>query len=410
MTDVISDIPVGSYSRTIKANAIWVVIGTIFGLVSSILYLHFSPTTYTATAVVNVEVVSTSLFKADRPASNIIDMQTEAVLAGSYSTALLASENLDRLVTPVEIRSGISVSADESGTIMRIRFSGQDAKTAQKVADGVATSYLGVRAESAKQQAAETTQKIDDRLAVLQPTLESSLKTINSTDPGSTERANAEADAALVRAEIDSLVNERASLFNLSSDAGELVTPASSSPVEDSPNRFEITAAGILGGFVLGIVLTFVREMFARSIGSKSALERMVTVPVWTSDEYVSDPWSTAFELLNHAVDGYKGISIVALGADTAVDTVAEDFNRRIESISTVENTEYVPRGASRAATLAAIRTSDAAILVLSVSYSKSSLFSVISLMEQVDANVLGIAFLEKASDFVPSSAGDSSE
>lgn len=106
MNDIVSGFSVRSYMRVTRERWRWIVGGGVFGLGVALLLLQLVPATYTATAVVNVEVVSTSLFRTDRPASSVIDMQTEAAIAGSYSVAVRASKNLDGVLSAKAIGRG----------------------------------------------------------------------------------------------------------------------------------------------------------------------------------------------------------------------------------------------------------------------------------------------------------------
>lgn len=396
MTRVTSGVPVGSYTQTLKTGFVWIAIGTVLGIIASISFLHMTPSQYTATAVVNVEVISTSPFRSDRPASNLIDMQTESVLAGSYATAVLASEDPSSSLSPAEIQSGTSVTADAKGTILRIRFTGTNSKQAIETADSVAAAYLEVREDNTQQRATQTTEAIDRRINELRPSLESALQTISSSESGSTERANAEAETTLIRSEIGSLTNERVSLFNLSPSVGQLVIPATTSSMDVSPSRTTILACGLLAGLVLGIVFAFVRERFARTVGSPRSVEQLVTLPVWASEKETPwDPWGTTFEVVAHFVDGHKAISVVALGREELADDIARHFAQEIRQLKGVGKTELVPSHTGKAAMLAGVREADACMIVLAPSFPKAEFLSILSLMEQVGAEILGVVIAD---------------
>lgn len=392
MTELAPGIPVRSYTRTLRARWMWLVIGALLGLGGSTGFLLLSPTQYTATAVVNVEVVSTTPFRADRPASNVIDMGTEASLAGSYSTAVLAAKRLGGGWDANEMRTSTEVTADANGTIMRFQFTAEDPLRAREGADGVAKAYLTLRRDQAVERASQTTAAIDDRLAMLTVSLRTALVEIASTEPGSTARGSAEADAALMRSEIDALVSERSSLINLSSHAGQLITPAEATTLAVAPSQRLALSAGLLGGIVLGIVMAFVRERLTRGVGTGQALGSLVTVPIWfPDDDNPRDPWGTARGLFAYAVAERQVVSVIILGDDKASEAVAHQIAASAKEAPGSAAINLVEQGSTRAEILNGVRGSDSAVLVMPPSYRKSSLLALLALLDEVNLDVLGI-------------------
>lgn len=426
MNDIVSGFSVRSYMRVTRERWRWIVGGGVFGLGVALLLLQLVPATYTATAVVNVEVVSTSLFRTDRPASSVIDMQTEAAIAGSYSVAVRASKNLDGVLSAKAIRPRTSVAVDSGGTIMRVKFEDTDPERARDVADEIAQAYLEVRYDKAQERAAQTRKSIDERLSVLTEDLKQAHQDVAASKDGTPARASAEADAALVRAEIDGLVSERVSLFNLSQDVGQLITPASATSMDVSPSRPIVQVAGLLAGLMGGLVLAFARERGARSIDSRTVLENLVLVPVWTADDNSpNDWWGTARELFAHAINKHRSqgdpvvgvsgtalhdpTSVVVLGNDQQTFAVAEHLVDDVKSVTGADAVELLPLGVEQSAILAALRKAGAAALVVPSKYRKSALMSLLQILEQMDVELLGIVFIERSAS-APKKSGDQAD
>lgn len=395
MNDMNQGIPLRHFTRSLRTGWAWLAAGAVVGLVLSVCVLVFLPTRYTATAVINVEAVSATPVSSDKPASDLLDMQTEAVMAGSYRTADLTAQKLDGRLSAKQIRSGTTVGADPDGTIIRVRFTDEDHDLASEVADGIALSYLEVRHDRVLERSAQAREAIDQRLNDLNREVDS------ASYPG--------ADTTREQAEINSLVAARADLLNVTAAAGQLITPAAESPVHPDRSRSVVLAGGVLLGLVAGAVIALVRGRRNRTVGARQDLEALVTVPVWTSDP---DPaaisgtsWQTTRELFRQAVDQRDAMVVVALGGNGETTLARHLVDAVPEGGPEIG---VVAADASRAAALAAVQEMYSVVLVVPESLAEKSLVDLLELLDQVPSDLVAVVLSDAwAPAPAPASATD---
>ncbi|WIM73069.1 Wzz/FepE/Etk N-terminal domain-containing protein [Corynebacterium suedekumii] len=74
-------------SRVLQRRKKWIVLGVVLGIVLSVVYLLLTPTTYTASARVNITALGTEPVPEGRSVSSLVDIPTERQLAASALTA-----------------------------------------------------------------------------------------------------------------------------------------------------------------------------------------------------------------------------------------------------------------------------------------------------------------------------------
>ena len=74
-----------------------VVAGAVLGAIAAVGYLVLAPQTVTATTTINLNVITTEPFSAQRAASGLLDDATETAIARSHVVASRASDLLDGL-------------------------------------------------------------------------------------------------------------------------------------------------------------------------------------------------------------------------------------------------------------------------------------------------------------------------
>lgn len=384
-------IPVRRYREIFMAGWYWIVAGAMSGVVGAFAFMQTLTFQATATTVVNIEVISTNPFGLDRAASNFLDISTEVALAKSWQTAVLASERLNGELEPSQIREGTEVTAEATGTILRIAFTDPNQARAEEVADGVAAAYLDIRRSNAQVRATESAAAIDERLAQLSEELAVALEVLANTEAGTTEAAAADTDRQLITQEIESLVSERARLYHVAGTAGQIITPAGSNEVYFSPSRVVILAGGLMLGGVIGVALVFGADRWRRRITSAEELTSLTGIPVWRAEPHAPDEWRAAREMVRLASEGIARLGVVYPSDSDAAQAFVQTFSEAVES--TVID---IPAAQGMGDVLAGVHDVDAVVLFLRKGAHRRTTVQLISVLEGINRPAIGAVFISR--------------
>jgi capsular polysaccharide biosynthesis protein len=262
----------------------WVVIAmTLLGLGAAIAYLSVAPKTVTATTLVNISVISSDPFNAQRSQSDLIDSQTEQQSARSSAVLRRAAVAPGVDVTEADLRSSMDATLLANGTVMRIAYQGSSAEQARRGADAIARAYLDYRAS----QAEGTRNTIRDQLTTRRDELRDEIRSVNAVlanDKASdAARAKAQADLQVLTAEVGSLASQLNSLDALDTTGGAVLSTSADNPTVTSPRTWLVLATGLGAGLALGLVSAFVVNVLDRRVrdahdvaGAKAGVVLMV--------------------------------------------------------------------------------------------------------------------------------------
>lgn len=272
------------YVRVLRHRWAVPLVGALVGLLLAAAFLWVRPPLTTATATVQIDIISEHPFGRDRAASTLLDPATERQLASSHVTAVRASELLGGTPTPAQVQAASGAEVLPDGTIVRLWFADVDATVARQGADALAQSYLAERGEQAQRQLTESMEAIDDRLEELGQMQADALERIDAAPTGTAAAATAESDRQLVRAEIDSLVNERVRLRGIAVRGGTILTPAAQASVSQDPSPTMVLTSGLAGGLMLGTLAAFLLSHVSRRVTGPDELADLVDAAVWLPD------------------------------------------------------------------------------------------------------------------------------
>lgn len=361
--------------RIVRTRRLWVLIGTLVGVVGAVGMLIVVPSTATVSALVNITAVTTDPAPQDRSASNLVDMSTEVQIARSSLTASRAAELLGAGWTTVELRESTEVTGDAEGTIVRISFTSADENEARRAADALAQAYLEVRTSLVRERVEAVAASIDAELSALRDQLRDALVDAQAAAEGSTERASALAQEDTLRTRIQTLSTRRASLYDITSDAGQVITPASDAVAWWAPSRRTVLLAGTAAGVVLGLALALVRQGLARHPSGPEEFSEILGVPVWSRDTGAEgvESWASAAQLGAFASEGsgrcgllLEGTSPDAADVEGAFAAIGRQSRTGGSRGPRMEGVEVIDLDTTRAGVLRAL--SGVRVVVLAVS------------------------------------------
>ncbi|MDO8383769.1 MAG: hypothetical protein Q7T17_12435 [Microbacterium sp.] len=256
-----------------------VVAAVVVGVVAGFVFLAIVPREYTATTIVNLNVITTDPFNPQRPASGLLDDATEADIAGSQVVAQIAADAAPSM-TATEIRRGSSVELTSETTIARVSFTATDPAVAAEMAQAVATAYLQFRSQQAEERIDVTVENLSGRIDALNARL-AEVNGVIAGDPdngAAIAQATTERDQILI--ELEGLVSSRNSLQSVDTTGGTVLTAASENDLMEAPNQPLVIATGAAIGLVLGIVLAFVVNPFMTTLRNRKEIVRSTGRPV----------------------------------------------------------------------------------------------------------------------------------
>jgi capsular polysaccharide biosynthesis protein len=261
------------YASVLRSQWRPILAGIAVGLLAATGVLAFSGASHTASTDLNINVISTDPFNAQRSASGLLDGVTEAQIANSYAVAQRAAELLDQGTTPEELRQGAEASTVADATIIRISYEAATPNDARAGADALAEAYLSYRADQARERLSGVIDRIEERLGGLREDLTSANSRAAASEPGTTEANQAASDRELVTIEIDSLLEEKNALDLIDTSGGSVLSSASENEVASGFRPLPVLLTGMLAGLVLGVVVAFIMNAMNRRLVSTRDVE-----------------------------------------------------------------------------------------------------------------------------------------
>lgn len=250
-------VPLTYYLDTVRGRWWVVLLCVIAGLSLATGYVFLAPKTYTATAAVSVNVISSDPFNASRSASGLIDAGGEAQIAGSYAVAERAASELGPDFTPAQVRESVTVISVADTTILRISSTSDSPEDARAIADTVAAQYVAFRSAQAETRIQGAIDRGEARLSGLREELAEVTSRMTMADEGSPEALQAETDRSVLTLEISSVLSEMANTGTIDTIGGTILNPASGSSVQVAPRQLVTLAGGGLVGFGFGLAAAF---------------------------------------------------------------------------------------------------------------------------------------------------------
>lgn len=228
-----------------------VVVGfSVVGLVAGYLVYAAAPTTYSATARVQVLPFDDAFGDAK---SVEVDMSTERdlVKADAVADAIRAKVGLEG--ENRAIRSHITVVIDPEGNsdVMAITFDGDTAKQTQEGANAAAEGYLAQRKAGAKSTADKALARLNEDIVAAQTAVTEATAAVNRAPAGSVERTQAQAALQVATSKLAQLQAQQTKIRQFDPDAVGTITSRASNADPVTSKMALGKAVGIFGLFVL---------------------------------------------------------------------------------------------------------------------------------------------------------------
>lgn len=261
-----SSMELSHYLTILRRRSRFVVAGVLLGVVVAGALVLLLPPRVTAGTQVNVNLISANAFNSQRPASDLLDMQTEEAMARSTAVMSAVADDLGGQWTKASVRRATSASLLPDGTVVRVEFTGSDAREAVDGASLVAEQYLAYRSAQAQERVDVASERLSERRELLTGQLRGANRRVAQAPQGSPEQMSEEMARQAITEELSAVTAQINELRAVNTSGGTVLTEADPQQVVTSPNRQLILASGLLGGTLLGLVLAFVANVLDRRV------------------------------------------------------------------------------------------------------------------------------------------------
>ncbi len=357
-----TSLDVSVVSRIVRQRKKWIVLGTVIGIAGSLAYLLITPTSYTATARVSITALGAEPIPEGRSLSSVLDIPTERHLAASALTTEDAAATLGDGWTADELRSGLAVAGDPTSTVLALSYTDTDRARAIEGADALADSYLTVRSDMVAERVDGMRDTITDRLQDYEEELEE-LRASGLIGTATQVRTES------VESGIMALQQRLATLGDPAAEAGRVISPAASTPQEESPVLWRVIALGVLAGIVLGLILAGLRHTFDRVAAHPEDIRDILGVRLLRAQAPYGEPerWTAAAALAHHQHDPEQPLLVLT-------DEGNADALAAAEAIAATGRTLRVDLGRDRADVLADLGADRRAVVIVPPTWAKADL------------------------------------
>ncbi|MBM7520291.1 Wzz/FepE/Etk N-terminal domain-containing protein [Nocardioides nitrophenolicus] len=247
--DLQSTVEIGRLVLVLRRR--WAVVALVTAglVVLASLWLVLAPSSATATTQVNVNVIATDPFAAQRTSSDLIDAATERQIVLSSEVVERAAADLGKGATARSVRAGLDAQMVTGSTVMRISWTGADPRHAQEVADAVATEYLAYRGEQATARQQDALEPLVARRDALNAQLQ-------QTDAG----------RSAILSELNLVLSQITKVSGLATSGGTVLVKASdTTPATGTKASTLLLGAGVLG-LILGAVVVVLGDIIRRRV------------------------------------------------------------------------------------------------------------------------------------------------
>lgn len=332
-----------------------IVATALLGIAAAVCYLLLAPQTVTATTTINLNVITTEPFSAQRAASGLLDDATEAAIARSHVVASRASDLLDGDFTAKQIRDASTVVTSSGAAVVTVDFEAGSAAAAVNGADAVASAYLSFRGEQAQERITVMVTNLTDRIDALNVTLADLNQQLTSAEPNSAAYAQASTQRQQILTELEGLLSERNGLQSVDTTGGIVLSSAENNALSYDPRRTVTLLTGLAAGLVLGVIAAFVRNPSDRRVRNAGELRRVLEAPVLaTIDASREDIPATgrsadALRVTRERllVDVHPGTAVLVIDATHGEDTSSTAVNLAVVTAQAGYDVQLIVPGVS---------------------------------------------------------------
>ncbi|MCU1351909.1 MAG: putative Non-specific protein-tyrosine kinase, partial [Acidimicrobiales bacterium] len=245
------------------------------GLVAALGVVAFTPATYTSTARVRIQPITSDPFAPNYRPLDAVNLTTERNLARSDKVAAAVRKDLGLKGSPRSLLSRLTVTNPTGSLLLDLVFKAPTRAQARAGVDSFARAYLAQREADAKADTDRRVRRIEDQIARRQKDLTAAIRAENAVKPGSGDGASATAKRQTIQTDLGALSTQLNDLQAIDTTPGQLVRNATP-PVSSKGSSTMVTAIGIAGVIaLLGLLVAWLIDRRDPEVGGPSRISRM---------------------------------------------------------------------------------------------------------------------------------------
>ena len=231
-----------------------VVLGVLLGYGASVA----RPGSYVATATVLINPLSGNPYSPGVSGQDsLVSIQTESKVASSDSVSALVAKQLGNGADLGQLEKGVAVSVPPNTQVIEVSFASSDAAFAQKAAQAYVESFLDYRIERAQAVNASQVVSLKNQQGAVKRQLDTARAKLESAGGSSPYY---EALIKTLNSQIVSLQTQINALDAQKSDAGRVISPASTPGKTSGIGRPLYLVGGAIFGLVAGVAIALARQ------------------------------------------------------------------------------------------------------------------------------------------------------
>jgi capsular exopolysaccharide synthesis family protein len=265
------------YANVVKRHK-WLILAIVAFVVGAALtFTYLQPPKYTAEAQVLVQPIAISV--EERAATDVLNLETEVLIATSPRVARIAADELGE-PDPLKLLNNLEVSVAQDADVLIFTYTGKEAQEVRDRAQAFADAYVADRMGEAQA-------RVEATVAAIQSVLDRLQDRLDLLNAQLAQSPNPDEETGVVD-EINTLsqqvVFERTRMLQLASPdnvrGGQVLYEAQ---LPRSPSNPTLVNSGLIGLFVglfLGLGFAFLRERLDDRLSGRSDLEAAIGAPV----------------------------------------------------------------------------------------------------------------------------------
>jgi succinoglycan biosynthesis transport protein ExoP len=291
----------------------------ILGAVVGALVGQRISTVLVANATILVNPLDGNPFSTKGRGDDLENLETEAQLIQSNNVARMVQKREGRATPIPEILAGLEVSVPPNTQILDIEYSSRSSTTSLNRAQWFAEEYLAYRELRAKGLVASQTKRVEEQIAARSKEQSTLAKQLSSANPQSTQAAVFRVRLEAVSAQINQLSARSAELQSVSSNPGQIVTPAAIPPAGLLGSWIVYSIAGLIGGLIIAVFIALIRSRAdnrIRHVDDIATAGQVLLGEISTNDAVEAQSILQSASAAGHLPDTFRDLRVSLLTAE----------------------------------------------------------------------------------------------
>jgi succinoglycan biosynthesis transport protein ExoP len=213
-----------------------------------------------ANATILVNPLDGNPFSTKGSGDDLINLETEAQLVHSDDVARMVQKRAGQATPIRDLLAGLEVNVPPNTQILEIEYTSGSSTTSLSRAQWFAEQYLAYREQRATSLVTSQTKRLEEQITARRKEQSALAKQLSNTNPQSTQAGVLRVQLEAVSTQINQLRARSAELSSVSSNPGQMVTPATIPPSSLLGSWLVYSLAGLIVGSIIAVFIALLRS------------------------------------------------------------------------------------------------------------------------------------------------------